>query len=93
MQVAGELRVRSRPDEKRMPGGEHLVQEARLGDLRRANRTAQPVVPLEHEHAPAAARQQRSARERVDPAAHEDHVVALPAHSTASPSVWNVRLK
>ena len=52
----------------------HVVVEAGLGDLGRADAAAEPVVALEHDHVPAGAREQRAAGERVDPAPDEDDV-------------------
>ena len=62
VQLVGELRVRGRADEQRVPGRDHLVDEAGLGDLRRPDRPAEAVGALEHEHALPAARQQRRSR-------------------------------
>jgi hypothetical protein len=73
--VVAELGVRATADPERMPGTEDVVDEARLGDLRRADRAAEPVVPFEHADVPAALREQCGAGERVDAAADEDGVV------------------
>ena len=75
-ELAAELGVRGAADPERMPGAEDVVDEARLGDLRRVDRTAEPVVALEHADAPAAASEQRAARQRIDTAA-DDHRVVL----------------
>ena len=64
-QVVAEQRVRGAADPERVPGAEDVVPEARLGELRRPDRAAEPVVPLEHADAPAGAREQRAAGERV----------------------------
>ena len=85
-QLVLQLGVDARADEERMPRREDLVDEPRLGDLRRADRAAQVVVPLEHEHPLPAAGEQRRAGERVDAAADDDDVVR-PAHVIDLPSV------
>ena len=69
-----ELRMRGAADPERMPGAEDVVVEARLGQLLGLDRSAEPVVPLEHTHPPAAAREQCATRERVDAAADDDGV-------------------
>src|SRR6185437_4355654 len=61
LELLAQLRVRRRAGEQRMPGRVDLVQEPGLGDLGRPNRTAEPVVALEHAHAPPGAREQRAA--------------------------------
>ncbi len=83
LELVLQLRVRRRAGEERVPRGEDLVDEARLGDLGRADRAAEPVVALQHAHAPAGPREQRRGDERVDPAADRDRVVAA-AHRRAS---------
>ena len=75
-EVVAEQGVRRAADPERMPGGEHVVPEARLGDLGGLDRAAEPVVPLEHADAPAGTGEQRAAGERVD-AAPDQHRVVL----------------
>ena len=70
-----ELRVRRPGDPERMPGAEDVVAIAGHRELGRVDRAAEPVVSLEHADAPARARQQRRARERVDAAPDDDRVV------------------
>ena len=74
-ELVAELRVRRAADPERMPRAEDVVVEPGLGQLRRVDRAAEPVVALEHADAPARAREQRAARERVDAAADDDRVV------------------
>jgi hypothetical protein len=52
------------------------VHEARLGDLLRPDRAAEPLGALEDADAPAGLREQRAGDEPVDPAADDDRVVA-----------------
>ena len=47
----------------------------------RADRAAEPLVPLEHADLPAGFGEQRCTRERVDPAADEDRIEARHAPS------------
>ena len=82
-EVVAELGVRRAADPERVPGAEDVVVEARLGDLGRLDRAAEPVVALEHADAPAGPREQRAARERVDPAADDDGVVLGHSHQRA----------
>ena len=81
-ELVAELRVRRAADPERVPRAEDVVQEPGLRQLRGLDRAAEPVVPLEHAHAPAPAREQRAARERVDAAADDDRVVV--SHPRAS---------
>ena len=74
-QLRTELRVRSAPHPERMPRAEDIVQVARLGQLRGANRAAQRLLTLEHEHAPAGPGEQSSAGKGVDSAPDQDRVV------------------
>jgi hypothetical protein len=76
VQLVAELGVGGRAHEEWVPGGEDLVREARLGDLRRPDRAAEVVVALEHEHALPRPGEERSPCERIDPAPDEDDVVA-----------------
>ena len=73
-ELVAELGVSRAADPERMPGAEDVVQVAGLGDLGRADRTAELVLALQHAHAPAAACKQRRAGERVDAAADDDGV-------------------
>ena len=73
-ELVAELRVRGAADPERVPRGEDVVDEPGLRDLGRADRAAEPVVSLEHADVPASADEERSARERVDPAADDDCV-------------------
>ena len=68
-ELVAEHRVRGAADPERMPGGEHVVVEAGLGDLRRLDRAAEPVVALEHADAPAA---------RASSAAQASELIPLP---------------
>ena len=61
-ELVAELRVRGAADPERMPRAEDVVEEAGLGQLRRVDRAAEPVVPLEHADAPA--RPSRAAHRR-----------------------------
>jgi hypothetical protein len=88
LEVVPQLRVRGRAGEERMPGGEDVVNEARLSDLGGSNRAAEPVVPLQHADAPARLREQRGRDERVDPAPDRDRVEAS-VHRPPPP--WPVR--
>ena len=72
-----EQRVRGTADPQRMPAREHVVVEAGLGDLGRADAAAEPLVALEHDHVPAGPREEGAAGERVDPAADDDGVEAV----------------
>src|SRR5262249_49910855 len=76
--------VGGRAREQRVPGGEDLVDETGLGDLRRPDRAAEPVVALEHAHPPALAREQRTRDQRIDPAPDRDRVVAPHSASAAA---------
>ena len=49
--------------------------KAWFGQFCRPHRATKPLVALEHAHVPAAFREQRSAREAVDPRADDDRVV------------------
>src|SRR3984893_4062513 len=76
-----ELRVRRTTDPERMPGAEHVVVEARLGELGRAYRPAQLRLTLEHGYAPTGQGEERRTRERVDAAADHDSVVVSHARA------------
>jgi hypothetical protein len=82
-----QLGVRRATDPERMPGAEDVVEVARLGQLRRLDRAAELGLALEHADVPAAAREQRRTRERVDAAADDDGVVLshAPARGTRRP--------
>ena len=73
-EVVAELRMRRTAHPEGVPRTEDVVVEAGLGDLGRVDRAAEPVVALEHAHAPARAGEKGAARERVDAAADEDGV-------------------
>ena len=90
MQVVLQLLVGRGAGEQGVPGREDVVHEAGLRYLARADRAAEVVVSLEHDHTLAAAGQQRGAGERVDAAADDDHVER---HAIALPRVKKVRLK
>ena len=75
VEVRLQLGVGGGADPERVPGGEDLVPEARRRQVVDGlDRAAEPVVPLEHAHAPAVFREQCGTRERVDAAADEDGV-------------------
>jgi hypothetical protein len=74
-EVVAELRVRRATDPERMPCAEDVVVEPRLRQLRGLDRTAEPVVALQHAHVPPRLREQSGAREPVDAAADDDRVV------------------
>ena len=62
-QLVAELGVGRRAGEERVPRGHHLVREPGHGEVvDRPDAAAGDVVPLEHAHRPALARQQRGAR-------------------------------
>jgi hypothetical protein len=46
VQVVGQLGVGGRADEERVPGGEDLVREARLGQLGGLDRAAEIIVAM-----------------------------------------------
>ena len=70
-----QLGVRGRAREERMPGCEHLVREAGNGEVRRrSDAPAELRLALEDADVPARLRQERGARERVDPRADEDRI-------------------
>jgi hypothetical protein len=68
-----------------MPRGEDLVREAgRDQPVDGPDRSAEPLVALEHAHLPAALGEQRGTREGVDPAAYEHRVEASHARDSTS---------
>ena len=76
-QVVAELGIGGRPREERVPRRHQLVREAGRSEVvRGADRSAEHLVALEHADAPALARKQRGARQRVDTGTHEDRVKA-----------------
>ena len=82
-----ELGVRGGAREERMPGGEHLVREARCGQVRGGlDAAAEVVVPLEDADLPAGLREKRRAREGVDPGADEDRIEGRHRRATISVS-------
>ncbi len=84
--VAGELTLEPgmhRPAHPEgMPRAEDVVPEAGPGQLGGLDRAAEPVVPLEHAHVPAASREQRRTGEAVDARADDDGVVLSHRRST-----------
>ena len=68
-------------DPERMPRAEHVVMEARLGELGCPHSAAQLSFAFEDGHAPAATCQERRAGKRVDAAADEDSVVVSHARA------------
>src|SRR4051812_44174729 len=74
-QVGTELRMRRAAHPKWMPGAVDVVQEPRRGEMRRLDRTPEPVVALQNADVPAALRKQRRAGKAVDPAADDDCIV------------------
>ena len=75
MQLLGELRIRRRSLEERVPGAQHLVREAgqRVVGLR-SDRAPEAVGLLEYTDRPAVPREQRAGRQRVDPGSDEHGV-------------------
>ena len=80
-ELGAELGMCRAPDPEWMPRAEHIVVEARLGELGRAHRATQLCLAFEHGHAPASACQERSACERVDAAPDQDGVVVSHARA------------
>ena len=74
-EVVAELRMRRPAYPERMPRAEHVVLEAGRRDLGGLDRAAEPVVPLQDANVPAALRQERRARQAIDPRADDDRVV------------------
>jgi hypothetical protein len=73
-EVVAQEPARGAADPERMPAREDVVAEAGLRDLRRLDRAAEPVVPLEDADRPACSCQQGAGGERVDPAPDDDGV-------------------
>ena len=80
--LVAQFGVRRAADPQRMPGAEHVVQEAGLAELRRLDRAAGLLLRLEHADPPPAAREERRCREGVD-AATDDCDVEV-SHPRAS---------
>jgi hypothetical protein len=75
VEVLLQLGVRGRARPQGMPGGQHLVREARRSEaVGRLDAASEPVLALEHADVPAVPGEERGARERVDAGADEDHV-------------------
>ncbi len=93
-EVVGQLGVRRRADEERVPRRQHLVRETGLGEVvDGADRTAQPVASLEHHDAPSGTRQQCRGGQRVDPRTHENCVGAghAPERTTRPGFVYMIK--
>ena len=84
-ELVAQLGMGRAADPERMPGAEDIMQEARLGQLRRLDRSPQLCLALEHADAPAAPREQRGARKRVDAAADDDGVVLSHVRAAGTP--------
>ena len=74
-EVVAEPGVRGAAHPERMPGAEDIMVKARLCDLGRLDRTAEPVAALEHADAAARFGEQCRAGETVHAAADDDDVV------------------
>ena len=93
-EVVGQLGVRRRADEERVPRRQHLVRETGLGEVvDGADRTAQPVASLEHRDAPSSTREQCRRGQRVDPRTHENCVGAshAPERTTRPGFVYMIK--
>src|ERR671911_235819 len=86
-QLVSQLGVRRSARPQGMPGAEDVVQVAGLVQPRCPPRPAELVLSFEDGDAPAGAREERSAGERVDPAPDDDGVVRPAQERTAVHSI------